>query len=241
MWTFPDQEWNLYPLHCKVDYNHWTTREVPYMFSNPLLLALDIHQNHQAWLRGMFACLPASSTPFIRGQESIALGKIGYPIGSTYIPLPSWCWFQGAWLGTLLLRPPLSDCIPLIPRTTYKTGGRHNSSLFLLSLGMWGFFFFFFDITSALSRMRNSWRWTKPSLHVLLVPKLSWEKRDHFPRGDICKPPLLTPSNVLLCAEVSASTHCTEGQTETQENQQHKAAQREVPSNEIQENFLTSY
>ena len=143
MWTFPDQEWNLYPLHCKVDYNHWTTREVPYMFSNPLLLALDIHQNHQAWLRGMFACLPASSTPFIRGQESIALGKIGYPIGSTYIPLPSWCWFQGAWLGTLLLRPPLSDCIPLIPRTTYKTGGRHNSSLFLLSLGMWVFLFFF--------------------------------------------------------------------------------------------------
>ena len=144
MWTLvPWPGMEPVSLHCKVDYNHWTTREVPYMFSNPSLLALDIHQNHQAWLRGVFAGLPASSTPFIKGQESIALGKIGYPIGSAYIPLPSWCWFQGAWLWTLLLWPPLSDCIPLIPFTTCKTGKRHNSSLFLLSLGMRFFVFFF--------------------------------------------------------------------------------------------------
>ena len=183
------------------------------MFSNPSLLALDIHQNHQAWLRGVFACLPASHTLFIKGQESIALGTRGYPVGSAYIPLPPWCWFQGAWLWTLLPWPPLSDCIPLISLMTCKTGRRHNSSLFLLSLGMCVVVFcsFFFHITCALSRMRISWRWTKPSLHILLVPKLSQEKQGHFPWGDIRKPPLLTPSNVLLCPELLASTHCTDG------------------------------
>ena len=28
---FPDQGSNLYPLHCKADSYHWTTREVPYI------------------------------------------------------------------------------------------------------------------------------------------------------------------------------------------------------------------
>lgn len=177
-------------LHCRIITNDQT--EV-LTGAEPLLLAL---RDHWTTRHGLEGCLPvfllhphpSSEYKSIVFREEVVLSAHIYSSSISVL-------ISRGLTGDTPAVASLSDCRFINPTNTGKTG-EHTFSPLLVKFRNVGLFFFFFFWHYICTKQDEKFMKVdgKPSLHILLLPKLSWEKLCRsFSTGRHCKPPLLLP------------------------------------------------